>query len=125
MAHVTAHDNVNDEYSVYFVECSTTLHHVPRCDVREIETRYPTRREMIGKDFFFDGAPDLPEGMWRVRRLINQNDGYECCRITGSRRQNIKKFDIGYVMKQYMKEIDDNRGRVTTVSVLSTRFRHS
>ena len=120
LAQVTNYDDVSDQYTVYFVEDSLVKHNLARCDLREVDTTYPTRREMLGRDFFFDGAEDLPEGMWRVRRLISDHDMYECCRLTGSGNQNVEKFDIGYVMIQYMKGISDNRGRV-----LSDTVRHS
>ena len=120
LAHVTGYDRFNAEYSVYFVECGNTKVNLSAADLRETDSRYPTRGEMLDRDFFFDGAEDLPEGMWRVRRLLAVENMFECTRLTGTGLQNIEKFDIGYVIKQYMTGVDDMRGRVTSASVLAT-----
>ena len=64
---------------------------------------------MIGKDFFFDGADDLPEGMWRVRQVLGDKNLYRCTRLSGAGNQNVENFDIGYVIKQYMQGLEDRR----------------
>ena len=106
LAHVTGFNN--GLYSVYFL-CSKTKVGVPACDIRPSDTRYPRRIEMIGKDFWFDGADDLPEGTWRVRLLRSDANLYRCTRLTGQGRKNCEEFDIGYVIKQYMAGLDKRR----------------
>ena len=64
---------------------------------------------MLNKDFFFDGAKDLAEGMWRVRQVLDDKNLYRCTRLTGGGPQNVENFDIGYVIKEYMKRVDKRR----------------
>ena len=77
---------------------------------------------MLGEDFFFDGADDLAPGMWRVRQVINDKNLYKCTRLTGAGPQNVENFDIGYVIKQYMKRVDERR-EAGVGEVLTTRMR--
>jgi len=79
---------------------------------------------MVNKDFFFDGADDLAEGMWRVRQVIDDKNLYRCTRLTGAGRQNVENFDIGYVIKQYMQRVDERR-ESGVGEVLTTRTRRS
>ena len=78
--------------------------------MRASDSRYPTRDELLkeGATFYFDGAPDLDAGMWKVRQIVG-DDKYRCVRLTGS-GQNVENFDIGYVIKQYMEAADNRRG---------------
>lgn len=80
---------------------------------------------MLGRDFFFDGSDDLPEGMWRVRQLLSEENLYRCTRITGVGSQNIKNFDIGYVIKQYNMQEDDQRREAGLGTILHTRTRRT
>jgi len=64
----------------------------------------PKRRDMLGKVWYFDGAPDLPAGRWKVRRM--EGDTYVCTRMTGGGLCNLEKFDIGYVIHQVTLERD-------------------
>ena len=106
LGHVTGFDD--GRYTVYFLFGKVKSKLQPS-KVRESDSSYPKRSELIGKDFFFDGAEDLPEGTWRVRQLLNQENMYKCTRLTGVGLQNVEKFDIGYVIKQYVKGLHDRR----------------
>ena len=87
--------------------------------LREIDSRYPTRAEMIGKEFFFDGSSDLPEGRWKVRQL--RDNQFRCTRLTGT-GANVKNFDIGYVIKQYMQESDTRHESGWNTPTLKFKF---
>ena len=118
LGQITAYDN--DAYDVYFL-FGKEKKGVPQKAIRESDSRYPTRADMLGKEFFFDGAEDLPEGRWVVRRLISEKNQYRCTRLTGT-GVNVENFDIGYVIKQHMKE-SDSRRESGWAPVLSTRTR--
>ena len=64
LAQVTGFDN--GLYSVYFLS-GEVKRNISANYIRLSDSRYPRRYDMIDKDFFFDGAHDLAEGMWRVR----------------------------------------------------------
>ena len=106
LGHVTGFDD--GKYTVYFL-FGKVKDNVPPSQIRSSDTRYPRRQEMIGKDFFFDGADDLPAGMWRVRQVLGDENLYRCTRLSGAGNQNVENFDIGYAIKQYMKGVDDRR----------------
>ena len=116
LGQVTAYKN--GKYDVYFL-CGTEKNNMPPTSLRESDSRYPTRAEMIGKEFFFDGASDLPEGRWKVRQL--RDNQFRCTRLTGT-GANVENFDIGYVIKQYMQE-SDTRRESGWAPVLATRTR--
>ena len=119
LAHITGFSD--GKYSVYFL-CSKTKQIVPPSDIRPSDTRYPRRNALIGKDFWFDGDHDLPEGRWRVRQLRSEVNLYRCTRLTGDGSKNVEDFDIGYVIKQYMKGLDERR-EAGVGEVLTTRRR--
>ena len=99
--------------------CGTEKNNMPPTSLCESDSRYPTRAEMIGKEFFFDDASDLPEGRWKVRQL--RDNQFRCTRLTGT-GANVENFDIGYVIKQYMQE-SDTRRESGWAPVLATRTR--
>jgi hypothetical protein len=121
LGQVTGFDN--GRYTVYFLFGKVKPNLLPS-QVRDSDSRYPRRSEMVRKDFFFDGAPDLPEGTWRVRQVLGKENMYKCTRITGGDPKDIEKFDIGYVIKQYMQEADQLR-ESGLGTVLTTRTRCS
>ena len=116
---VTGFDN--GSYTVYFLISGEVKKNVLPKHIRPSDSRYPRRSEMINKDFFFDGADDLAEGMWRVRQVLSDKNLYRCTRLTGA-GQNVENFDIGYVIKQYMKRMDERR-ELGLGEVLTTRMR--
>ena len=83
-------------YTVYYPGDSK-VQTLGRNNIREDTTGAARRGDMIGRDFYFDGAPDLPCGYWRVRRMILNE--YVCVRMTGEGK-NMENFDIGYVMER-------------------------
>ena len=108
------------EYSVYFL-FGKVKKKMTATSLRKSDSRYPTRGEMIGKTFYFDGAPDLAEGKWKIRQLMSARNQYRCTRLTGT-GINVENFDIGYCIKQYMKE-SDTRRESGWAPVLETRTR--
>ena len=106
LAHVTAYDE--GKYTVYFLHDGKEKRLDPS-EVRVSKSSYPLRTSMLGKDFFFGGAPDLPEGLWRVRQILHDSNMYKCTRLTGAGLQNVEEFDIGYVIKQYVLGVHDRR----------------
>ena len=110
-------------YTVYFLFGKAKENMMPS-KVRASDSRYPRRGDMLGRDFWFDGAQDLPEGRWRVRQLLNKENMYKCTRLSGAGSQNVEDFDIGYVIKQYMQECD-NRRESGVGTVLETRTRRA
>ena len=119
LGQVTGFDN--GLYTVYFLSGEVKRNVSPN-HIRLSDSRYPRRHEMIDKDFFFDGAHDLAEGMWRVRQVLSDKNLYRCTRLTGAGPQNVENFDIGYVIKEYMKRMDERR-ELGLGKVLSTRMR--
>ena len=110
----------NHSYDVYFLFGKVKKGVSPSA-IRLSDSRYPTRRDMVGKEFFFEGAKDLAEGRWKVRQLVSDKHQYRCTRLTGT-GANVENFDIGYVIKQYMKE-SDSRRESGWAPVLSKRTR--
>ena len=89
----------DDMYDVYFVDTGD----VERLHVGTLRPeRFPSpkRYEFLNLEFYFDGAPDLPAGKWKVRRC--EKNEYVCVRLTGGTPSStsIERFDIGYVMEQ-------------------------
>jgi len=121
LAQVTGFDE--GKYSVYFL-CSTTKDNVPASDIRSSDSRYPRRDAMVGNVFFFCGASDLAKGKFRVSEIIADKNLYKCTRITGDGPQMVEDFDIGYVIKEYMKAVDKRR-ELGVGEVLSTRRRRT
>ena len=81
-------------------------------DVKIVDTavlrpqRFPTpkRHEFLNMEFFFDGAPDLASGRWKVRRIVDNE--FVCTRLTGGgvNPKNLENFDIGYVMSEVINQ---------------------
>ena len=105
LGQVIAYDD--GQYNVYFL-FGKVKKKMTATSLRESDSRYPTRTEMIGKTFFFDGAADLAEGEWKIRQLMSAKNQYRCTRLTGT-GANVENFDIGYCIKQYMQESDARR----------------
>ena len=121
LAQVTGFDN--GKYSVYFL-CGKTKHNVPSSHIRPSDSRYPRRHDMVGKDFYFPaGAPDLPEGRFRVTQILEDKNFYRCARVTGNPSTKVEDFDIGYVVKEYVKGVDKSR-ELGHGEVLSTTRRN-
>ena len=118
LAQITAYDD--GEYNVYFL-FGKVEKKIPAASLRESDSRYPTRAEMIGETFYFGGAADLAEGKWKIRQLMSARNQYRCTRLTGT-GVNVENFDIGYCIKQYMKESDARR-ESGWAPVLETRTR--
>ena len=123
LGQVTGFDN--GRYTVYFLFGKSKSNLRP-AQVRASDSTYPERRDMWNKDFFFDGAPDLPKGVWRVGQILEDKNRYKCTRITGGGGgdQNVECFDIGYVIKQYVKGRDQRR-EDGIGTVLKTRTRRA
>ena len=121
LGQVTGFDN--GRYTVYFLFGKSKSNLRP-AQVRASDSTYPERRDMWNKDFFFDGAPDLPKGVWRVGQILEDENRYKCTRITGGGDQNVECFDIGYVIKQYVKGRDQRR-EDGIGTVLKTRTRRA
>ena len=117
LAQVTGYED--GKYSVYFL-FSKTKDNVPASDIRSSDSRYPRRGDMVGNDFFFCGAPDLAEGTFRVTEVLEDKNFYRCARVTGDGPQMVEDFDIGCVIKEYMKAVDKRR-ELGIGEVLSTR----
>ena len=69
----------------------------------------PTRGEMIGKTFHYEGDDDIPPSTWKVRRMINQQNEYVCVKLDGGGDINIDNFDIGFVMNTIRSEEEHAR----------------
>ena len=121
LGQVTGFDN--GRYTVYFLFGKSKSNLRP-AQVRASDSTYPARHGMSNKDFFFDGAPDLPKGVWRVGQILEDENRYKCTRITGGGDQNVECFDIGYVIKQYVKGRDQRR-EDGIGTVLKTRTRRA
>ena len=104
---------------MYFL-FSKTKDNVPASDIRSSDSRYPRRDDMVGNDFFFCGASDLAEGTFRVTEVLEDKNFYRCARVTGDGPQMVEDFDIGCVIKEYMKAVDKRR-ELGIGEVLSTR----
>ena len=99
------------KHDVYFPDDSQTLKGLTPDRLRPLPASccVPTRREMIGKEFEYDGDDDIPAGtVWKVRR-VNKGNVFQCTKIRGRGRINIDDFDIGYVMQQYQYQQEQIR----------------
>ena len=111
LAQVTARKGV--KHDVYFPDDSQTLKGLTPDRLRPLPASscVPTRREMIGKEFEYEGDDDIPAGtVWKVRR-VNKGNVFQCTKIRGGGRINIDDFDIGYVMQQYQYQQEQIRER--------------
>ena len=104
LAQVTARNGA--KHDVYFPDDSETLTGLTPDRIRPLpaSSSVLTRRDMIGKEFEYEGDEDIPAGtVWKVRRVIKGNV-FQCTRIRGGGRINSDEFDIGYVMSQYQTQ---------------------
>jgi len=121
LAQVTGYDD--GKYSVYFL-CGKTKDNVRACDIRSSDSRYPRRDDMVGKDFIFNGAPDLAKGNFKVSEILADKNLYRCTRVTGEGSKMTEDFDIGWVIKEYMANVDERR-ESGIGDILSTRTRNT
>ena len=104
-----------DKYHVYFVGAPDDDDvGIVSLDQLKPETTPSIKRSDFLKDggaeFYFDGAPDLECGRWKVRRIVGNE--FVCVRLSGGtcRSTNLENFDISYVMdevraeKEYVRE---------------------
>ena len=97
------------KYSVYFID-GAVKHGIREKDISSYDGNYPTRAEMINRDFFDHGDEDFPEGTFRVRQIVDNE--FKCIRLTGSGASHegqLTNFDIGYVIQLYQDQLCDQR----------------
>ena len=101
-----------DNHHVYYVDNGDN-EVVKRSDLRTEPSPTPNRRDFLARTFHFDGADDLEEGLWKVRRIAESGVEFVCTRLTGgsSRSQSVEKFDIAYVMTEVRKHEEHERAR--------------
>ena len=99
-------------HHVYYVDNGES-EVVDRSDLRPEPSPTAARHEFLKRTFYFDGADDLEEGLWKVRRIAESGVEFVCTRLTGgtSRSQNIENFDIDYVMKEVRVYEEKQRAR--------------
>ena len=115
LGHVIA-INTNDgacTYSVYFL-FGKTVDGVKETDMKAYDGTYTSRSGMLGCDFHEEGDEDFPEGSFRVRQILHDKNEYRCVRLTGgttSEQGQVVNFDMGYVIKTYEHQKQDDRIR--------------
>ena len=118
-----------DSYDVYFVEDSQTFEGLTKDQIRPAPPTKSglgslTRQDLVDQHavWFFDGAPDLKPGLFKVRAIGKKSDTYECVRQsdggewtefgeTCEECEECEEFDIGYVMRTIRNEEQQNRER--------------
>ena len=95
-------------HEVYFVDNGEVVVIDVSC-LRPERFPTPKRREFLNLEFYFDGAPDLPAGRWKVRRVVRNE--YICTRLTGGTPSstNLERFDVGYVMREIISQHEFHR----------------
>lgn len=109
LAHVTARNGI--KHDVYFPGDSQTMRGVTPDRLRPCPASCtaPTRRDMIGKEFEYEGDEDIPAGtVWKIRR-VNTGNVFQCTKIRGEGRINCDDFDIGYVISVYREQQERTR----------------
>ena len=96
---------IEGRYTVYFLDGNVKKNLRPK-DIRSDDGGSFRRGDLIGKIWYYDGEQDLAAGFWKVRRV--ENNAYVCLRMSGEGK-NSESFDIGYVIRQYQKELDKQR----------------
>ena len=96
-----------DKHTVYFPDDGSSKV-VDIKDLRIDSSSAPTRNDCLNKSFFFDGEPDLPEGRWKIRRVLHEKNEFVCTRLTGS-GPNMEGFDVRYVMDCLQEEAEESR----------------
>ena len=120
LAHVCGFDK--GLYTVYFVECGTVKDKLDPAKLRADTSVYPTRADMINKEWFFDGDDEVGPGKWKVRRILHEENTFQCTRLTGE-GSNLEKFDVGHVITQYVDQ-EKHRRNMGWGTVLSSRTRN-
>ena len=104
LGHVIGYNN--GRYSVYFLD-GTVKRGIRERDISAYDGNYPTRAEMINRDFFDHGDEDFAEGTFRVRQIVDNE--FKCIRLTGSGTGQLTNFDVGYVIKMHQEQLCDQR----------------
>ena len=105
----------DDGYHVYFVNApdddDTRVVSLDRLSPET--TPSPKRADFLNAEFYFDGAPDLARGRWKVRRIEGDKNQYVCVRLSGgtTRCKSLENFDISYVMGEVRAEEEYVRER--------------
>ena len=109
LAHVTARDGV--KHDVYFPGDSQELKGLTPERLRPCPASCtaPTRRQMIGKEFEYEGDDDIPQGtVWKISR-VNTGNVFFCTKVSGGGGINCDDFDIGFVISTYQKQQERTR----------------
>ena len=85
-------------HDVYFPGDGIVKENLSPKELRPADPKLPTRRGTLGKIFRFDGARDMPTGVWRVRQVLGTNC-FRCTLVQGRGKQTTEDFEIGYVMR--------------------------
>ena len=96
LAHVIKREGLI--HDVYFPGDGTVKKGLRPHELRPCQEKIPTRRDMIGVEFDFEGDEELPPGQWKVRQVIG--NVFRCTKIRGEGTRNVDEFDIGYVMRR-------------------------
>ena len=120
LAHVRNFDK--GLYEVYFVECGTVQKSLKDSELRPDTSMYPTRAQMVNKEWFFDGDAEVARGTFKVRQVNHDANTFRCTRLTGE-GTNIEDFDVGDVITQYVDH-EKHRRQMGWGTVLSTRTRN-
>ena len=112
LAQLTDIDRRSGLHTCYFVDDGHVKFNMTIEDIRPVTNcSWPTRDEMLNKQWYFDGAPDISPSRWVVRRCVDNK--FFCVRIGNCPKGelNAEHFDIGYVTTQYMEEQQRIRNR--------------
>ena len=126
LGHVVGYNQGAGLYSVYFLWNGEVKSGLQERDISPYHGDYITRAEMVNREFFADEAEDFPEGIFYVKGIDNNNE-YKCIRKTGGDQRHVGQlvnFDIGYAIKAYQTQLQDERERGIG-RVLNTRTRRS
>ena len=106
LAHVVKKTNDNC-FDVYFPEDFRVQKSVPTINIRPVNNSCtePTRRQLIGKVFYYPGDDDIPASQWKVRRLISEENKYFCTCLDPKSTISGDEFEIGYVVNCYKQDV--------------------
>ena len=106
-AHVIKREGVI--HDVYFPGDGTVKTGLRPHELRPCKEKLPTRRDMIGVEFEFEGDEVVPPGLWKVRQVVG--NAFRCTKIRGPGDRTVDEFDIGYVMRRVKSEQESTRER--------------
>lgn len=102
-----------DDYHVYFVNApgDDDVRIVGLHQLKPEITPSRRRSDYLNAEFYFDGAPDLASGRWKVRRI--EGNEFVCVRLSGGTHssQSRENFDVSYVMGEVRAEEEYVRER--------------